>query len=81
MDKTIHSKQYAIALQLLRQMRVQKRVTQGKLASRLRESQSFVSKCERGERRIDLIEMRSFCRALQVPFLQFVKELELKLQR
>ena len=29
------------------------------------ETQSWVSKCERGERRIDLVELRAFCEALE----------------
>jgi ribosome-binding protein aMBF1 (putative translation factor) len=46
------------------------------LAKRIGESQSFVSKCERGERRMDLIEVREFCRALKINFIEFVRELD-----
>ena len=41
-------------------------MTQIDMADRLAETQSFVSKCERGERRIDVAELRAFCRALLV---------------
>ena len=51
-------------------------VTQIELAKRLDETQSYISKCERGERRLDLVELRTFCRALGVPLVEFVKEFE-----
>jgi PAS domain-containing protein len=47
-----------------------------KLARRIRETQTFVSICERGERRIDLIELRSFCKAFGLSLKQFVAALE-----
>lgn len=51
-------------------------MTQGDLAKRLRKTQSFVGKCERGETRIDVIELRAFCKALGVSFLEFVIDLD-----
>jgi transcriptional regulator with XRE-family HTH domain len=41
-------------------------LTQVQLARRVGENQSFISKCERGERRIDVVELRGFCRAFGV---------------
>jgi hypothetical protein len=35
-----------------------------------------VSKCERGERRIDVIELRAFCRAIGMPLQAFLGDLE-----
>jgi len=40
------------------------------------ETQTFVSKCERGERRIDVIELRTFCQAFGLTLKQFVGALE-----
>ena len=74
--KTIHSPEYAIFLRLLRQIRERQEVTQEQLAERWGVNQSFVSKCERGERRIDALELRSFCRAMGVTLASFVAELE-----
>ena len=37
---------------------------QDQLAERLGEIQSFVSKCERGERRIGIADRREFCLAM-----------------
>jgi transcriptional regulator with XRE-family HTH domain len=74
--KTIHSKDYARCLELFRHVRERQGMTQEQLAERLGVTQSFVSKCERGERRIDAIELRSFCRAMGISLLSFVAELE-----
>jgi len=74
--KTIHSPEYAIFLRLLRQIRERQEVTQEQLAERWGVTQSFISKCERGERRIDALELRTFCRAMGVSLASFVAELE-----
>jgi hypothetical protein len=44
---------YAVFLQTLKAAREKAGLTQAQLAKRLGETQTFVSKCERGERRID----------------------------
>ncbi|MGT2512285.1 helix-turn-helix domain-containing protein [Cupriavidus basilensis] len=41
-------------------------ITQADLAARLDVTQTFVSKCERGERRLDVKELRSWCMAIGV---------------
>jgi transcriptional regulator with XRE-family HTH domain len=76
MEKSIHSGQYAIFLKLLREKRQEAGLTQAQLARKIRETQTFVSKCERGERRIDLIELRAFCKAYGMSLKQFVSALE-----
>ncbi len=79
--KTIHSPEYAIFLRLLRQTRERQEVTQEQLAERWGVTQSFVSKCERGDRRIDVIELQAICRALGVDFIEFMVELQERQQR
>lgn len=74
--KTIHSPEYAVFLRLLRQIRERQEITQEQLAERWGVTQSFISKCERGERRIDALELRSFCQAMDVSLTSFVAELE-----
>jgi len=74
--KTIHSKDYARCLELFRRVRERQGMTQEQLAEKLGVTQSFVSKCERGERRIDVLELRSFCRAMGVSLVNFAAELE-----
>jgi len=42
--------------------------------------QSLVSKYESGERRLDILEVREVCQALEVPFPEFAKRLEKELK-
>ena len=76
MQKSIHSARYAVFLKVLRQTRVRAGLTQAQLARKIGETQTFVSKCERGERRIDVIELRTFCQAFGLSLKQFVGALE-----
>ena len=52
-----------------------KDLTQVELAKTLKRPQSFVSKYERGERRLDVVEFFEVARALGVDPLGFLKEL------
>ena len=65
-----------LLLELLRNFRLEAGLTQTALASRLRRPQSFVSKIETGERRLDLVELAEYCRALRVPLRDFVRRFE-----
>ncbi|MBI3132990.1 MAG: helix-turn-helix transcriptional regulator [Acidobacteria bacterium] len=79
MQKSIARKEYAVLLDHLREVREQVGVTQVELASRLEGTQTFISKCERGERRLDLIELRDWCRALGISLDEFVRGVETRL--
>lgn len=63
-------------LSLVRQMRIDAGLRQADLADRLGEPQSFVSRYESGERRLDVLELRQICRVLGVPLVDFIKRLE-----
>lgn len=63
-------------LALLRRMRLDAGLRQADLARKLRQPQSFVSKYESGERRIDVLELREICRALGMSLTEFVRRLE-----
>ncbi len=80
MEKTIHSKEYSRVLELLKQHREKHGLTQTEVAKRLGETQSFVSKVERGERRLDIVELRAFCRAIDLSFVPFITEIESELK-
>ena len=81
MEKSIHSPENAAFLAALKRTRKRAGLSQADLAERLQETQSWVSKCERGERRLDLLEVRALCRAIGVSFLQFAAEVDAELQR
>ncbi len=76
MDKSIFSRDYEVFLPRLREARRRAGMSQVQLAERLGQTQTFVSKCERGERRLDLVEVRAFCIAMGVSFPAFVSEFD-----
>jgi len=59
---TIHSPRYRQFLKKLRAARLEAGLTQQEVARALRKPQSFVSKCESGERRVDVVELERFGR-------------------
>lgn len=76
MEKSIFTREYAVFLRQLRAERKRARLTQTELAERLGQTQSFISKCERGERRIDVVELRAFCDAIGLSYTEFVRRFE-----
>lgn len=81
MEKSIHTDEYAVMLALLREAREAAGLTQVQLAKRLKQSQGFVSKVEVGERRLDLIQLRTICRCLKTSLPEFVTMLEERLAK
>ena len=61
---------------LLRQVRREAGLRQFDVAERLGHPQSFVSKYENGERRLDLIELGKVCDALGISLQDFIRRLE-----
>jgi transcriptional regulator with XRE-family HTH domain len=61
---------------LLRQVRLEAELRQIDLAERLGQPQSFVSKYETGERRLDILEVRQICRAVDISLTEFIRRLE-----
>lgn len=57
---------------LLRQIRIDAGLTQTQLADRLSETQSYVSKYESGEQRLDLTEIEAVCAAVGISLRDFV---------
>ena len=71
---------YEVFLQTLRQTRIGAGITQVELAARIGETQSWVSMVERGQRRLDLMEVRVICQALGLTLLEFVEQVEAALK-
>ena len=61
--------------ELLVAARKEAELTQAELSSRLNRPQSFVSKYERGERRLDVVEFREVACALGVDPVQLLAKL------
>jgi len=47
------------------------------LAKKLKATQSFVSKAKRGERRLDVVELRQWTRALGLSLPEFTAQMEM----
>lgn len=58
---------------LLRKIRIDASLTQAQLAEKIGQTQSYVSKYETGEQRLDLIELEIVCNAVGVSLTDFVE--------
>jgi len=76
MDKSIHSHLYHQVIGRLRGKREKLGITQIQLAELLKVNQTFVSRIETCDRRLDLIELRQICQVLGISFVDFVAEVE-----
>ena len=70
--KSLFSKDYDRFLASLRKAREDAGLTQADVARRLKRPQSFVSKCESGERRVDVIEAAAFCQVYGITLLRLL---------
>ena len=61
---------------ILRELRVDRGLRQIDVARAVKRHQSFVSKYETGERRLDILEIREVCGALGISLASFAKLLE-----
>ena len=75
-SKSIYTEELRILVGLLRQLREEAGLRQVELAERLDRHQSFVSKYEAGQRRLDLIELRAVTGALGVSLAELVRRFE-----
>jgi len=76
MGKSLNTKESEKLAALLRSVRSKAGLTQAEVAERVGLPQSFVSKYESGERRLDLIELKQVCKALGIALAEFVRRFE-----
>lgn len=69
-----HAAENRILVELLKATRVDAGFTQMELAKSLGKPQSYVSKVERGERLIDMVELRWWCQAVDHDLSDLVRE-------
>lgn len=67
-------------MKILRSLRIKKGLTQLELANALGRPQSFVSKYESGERRLEVVEFIHVCRALGEDPSRIITKLESELK-
>lgn len=79
MEKSIFTREHAVLVAALRDLRLRAGMTQVDLAAKLGRSQSFVTKAETGERRLDVVQLRQVCRILGTTLPLFIAEFEKRL--
>jgi len=79
-EKSIYTDEYSVLLELLATLRQKSGITQVDLAQKLGQSQSFISKVERGDRRLDVIQLRTIVQTLGSTLPEFVNSLEKRLR-
>ncbi|MCU4396676.1 helix-turn-helix domain-containing protein [Acinetobacter junii] len=72
---SIHDPRYRKLIQELIAIRELKKITQVELATSLEKNQSYIAKVENYDRRIDILELYDWLKALDVPIENFLKEI------
>ena len=80
MEKSIYSDEYLVVVALLRELRKAGGITQVQMAEMLNQTQSLFSKYERGEIRLDIIQMRTIALKLGLTLPEFSEMLEQRLK-
>jgi transcriptional regulator with XRE-family HTH domain len=76
MKKQIYTAQRGYLVGLLREMRIEAGLTQIDLAAHIEKDQTYVSRYESGQRKLDVLEVREICQAIGITLEEFVKKLE-----
>jgi transcriptional regulator with XRE-family HTH domain len=76
MTNKLWDKKRKAVYELLKKMRVEADVTQVELSAALNKPQSYVSKYETGERKLDLVEVSEICEELGTTLSAFSVEFE-----
>jgi transcriptional regulator with XRE-family HTH domain len=72
-EKSIFTREYGIFLSTLRRLRKGTGATQAAVGKAMGRDQSVVSKCERGQRRLDQIETMFYCKGMAMDYEEFVR--------
>jgi transcriptional regulator with XRE-family HTH domain len=74
-SKSVFTEEYNQFRKMLIDARKAANLTQAELSAKLARPQSYVSKYERGERRLDLIEFLELAQVLEIDPLTFIENL------
>lgn len=78
MTKSVYTEEYNQFRKMLIAARKTTNLTQAELSIKLQRPQSYVSKYERGERRLDLIEFLELAEVLKIDPLVFIQQLKVE---
>jgi len=73
MAKSIHTKEYENVINQLKKARFGAGLKQEDVARILKKPQSYISKIERGERRLDITELKQIADVYKKPINYFIK--------
>ncbi len=73
MSNSIHSKDYREIIKCLKSARLEGRLSQQEVADKLGKPQSYISKIESGERRLDVAEIKKFAVIYKKDISFFIK--------
>ena len=73
MNKSIYTKDYREIINRLKQARIDIGLSQQAVADKLSKPQSYVSKIESGERRLDVVEVKKFAEIYKKDINYFIK--------
>jgi len=73
MSKSVYSKDYKEIIERLKKARVEADLSQQAVADKLGKPQSYISKIESGERRLDVAEMKKLAAIYNKPADYFLK--------
>lgn len=73
MPKSMYTKEYKEIIEKLKQARFEAGLRQEDVAEKLKKPQSYVSKIERGERRLDILEIKEFAKIYKKGLDFFIK--------
>ena len=72
MKKTIYSAEHKHIIEKLRQARFGANLDQAQVADKLGRTQSYISKIESGQRRVDLVQLKEFAKIYKKPINYFL---------
>ena len=79
MEKSIHSDEYSAVTDVIRELRRESGLTQVQMAEMLGQTQSLFSKYERGEVRLDVIQLRTIAGKLGLTLTEISERIERRL--
>ena len=79
MEKSIYTDEYSVVTDLLKELRKDAGITQVQMAEMLGQTQSLFSKYERGEVRLDVIQLRTIAEKLGLTLTKFAERIDKRL--
>jgi len=73
MSKTIYSKEHRYVVERLKKAREEAGLSQSEVAKLLNKTQSYVSKIESGQRKIDVVQLKEFAKIYKKDLDFFLK--------